>query len=144
MALNDREIKEMVKNGSLIAENYNDDSLTPNGYDIRIGKISTEEISTNTLFFVSSLEVIKLPGNIVATLHIKSRYARRGIFSSFGFVDAGFHGELTMAFYNFGDAIVIKPHAKFVQIVFDRISMPEKDYGNRSGNYMDSTGIDLR
>ncbi len=139
--LNDREIDEFASKNLLIAKNYDKNSLTPNGYDISIGEISEQEIKTGTLFYVSSLEFFDLPDNIVGSLYIKSRYSRHGIFASFGFVDAGFRGELTMAFYNFGKDISIKSGTKFVQIVFDRIDKPDKDYKNRSGNYMDSHGI---
>ncbi|WP_061950451.1 hypothetical protein [Acidiplasma cupricumulans] len=107
--LNDREILEYVKNGKLISENFKEASLTPNGYDLRVGNIIPgEDIESKTLFFISSLEVINMPDNITASLYIKSRYARKGIFGSFGFVDAGFHGNLTMSFINYGDKITIK------------------------------------
>ncbi|KPV46286.1 MULTISPECIES: deoxycytidine triphosphate deaminase [Acidiplasma] len=142
--LNDREILEYVKNGKLISENFKEASLTPNGYDLRVGNIIPgEDIESKTLFFISSLEVINMPDNITASLYIKSRYARKGIFGSFGFVDAGFHGNLTMSFINYGDKITIKKYDPVVQIVFFTIKEPEKNYEKRSGNFQNSHGIRL-
>ncbi len=141
--LNDIEIKNYIKNHSLISENYDEGCLTPNGYDLRVGEISDENINRNQLFFISSLEKLNLPDNVVASLYIKSKYSRRGIFSSFGFVDAGFKGNLTMAFYNFGDNIALENGCKFVQIVFYELNMPEKNYEKRSGHYHNSNGINL-
>jgi len=142
--LNDREIEYNVAAGKIISENYSRDSLTPNGYDIRIGDYELDIIKTNSLFFISSLEKFNMPDNIVASLHIKSKYARRGVFASFGFVDAGFIGNLTMAFYNFGDGFQIKRGMKFVQIVFYEIKTPDKNYPGRSGNYQNSEGINVK
>lgn len=141
--LNDIEIKNYIKNNLLISENYNEECLTPNGYDLRIGEITNENIKKNTLFFTSSLEKLNLPDNIVASLYIKSKYSRKGIFSSFGFIDSGYKGNLTMTFYNFGDNIILKKGYKFVQIVFYEINIPEKNYEKRSGHYNNSNGINL-
>ncbi len=142
--LNDLEIEYNVASGKIISENYNRDCLTPNGYDIRIGDHEMNIIKNNSLFFISSLEKFNLPDNIVASLHIKSKYSRRGVFASFGFVDAGFVGNLTMAFYNFGEEFQIKSGMKFVQIVFYEIKMPDKNYSMRSGAYQNSKGINLK
>lgn len=139
--LNDKDIQTYASSGQLIAENYSKESLTPNGYDIRIGEHELETVKSNTLFFLSSLEKFSMPDNIVASLHIKSKYARRGIFSSFGFIDAGFIGNLTMSFYNFGEDLKLERGMKFVQVVFYEIKTPEKNYAGRSGHYQNSTGI---
>jgi dCTP deaminase len=141
--LNDTDISSYTKSGKIISENYDPECLTPNGYDLRVGEHSGNVVKTNSLFFVSSMEKLNLPDNIVASLYIKSRYSRRGIFSSFGFVDAGFKGNLTMTFYNFGEELKIKSGMKFVQIVFYEIKIPEKNYSSRSGTYQNSKGINL-
>ena len=142
--LNDSDIANYVKLGKIITENYTEECLTPNGYDLRIGEHDRDNAVKNSLFFISSLEKLALPDNIVGSLHIKSRYARRGIFGSFGFIDAGFSGNLTMSFYNFGDDVEIMTGMKFVQIVFYEIKKPEKNYSIRSGNYQNSHGINRK
>jgi dCTP deaminase len=140
--LNDAEISSLIMQGHLISENYEPDCLTPNGYDLRVGDHTDDIVDKNQLFFISSMELLNIPDDIVASLYIKSRYSRHGIFSSFGFVDAGFSGNLTMAFYNFGEPIEIQTGMRFVQIVFHEIKKPEKNYASRSGNFQDSRGID--
>ena len=68
--LNDNEISSYVENGKLITDNYDPDCLTPNGYDLRIGEHTDQSIQKNQLFFISSLEKLELPDNIVASLYI--------------------------------------------------------------------------
>ncbi len=143
--LNDIEIKSYVEKKQIISENYDELSLTPNGYDLRIEDIKPgNKIMSNHVFFVSTYEKLNLPDNITGSLFIKSRYSRKGIFSSFGFVDAGFKGNLTLTFYNAGDDIAFKKYEKIAQIVFYQINTPEKNYENRSGNYQNSSGMNLK
>lgn len=140
--LNDRAIKEYVSNGLLIEENFDEKFLTPNGYDLRVGEVMPDgEISNSSPFFASSLETIRMPDNVVASMYIKSRYARRSVFSTFGFVDAGFHGNLTLSFINFGTSLILKKGDPIVQIIFSEIEPPEKNYSKRSGNFQNSHGI---
>jgi dCTP deaminase len=73
----------------------------------------------------------------------RSSFARRGILGSFGFVDAGFRGQLTLSFYNSSsDPLKLKAGDRIAQIVFHRIDQPvERNYEQRSGNYQNSSGI---
>ncbi len=151
MILSDRAIRSMAESGMLISENYSEESLTPNGYDLRINEImyggNTHEevlVKTGGQFFISTVEKVKMPGNIAGMLWIRSSYSRKGLFGSFGFVDAGFEGRLTLSFFNAGPEITIRKNDRIVQMVFIRMEeSAEKTYDLRSGNYQNSDGIKL-
>lgn len=154
--LSDRDIKEYIKEGKLYIEPFVEKNLTPNGYDLTIEEIFIPElnekvnegetkISCMRGFLISTKEYIKLGGEITAQLWIRTTYARKGILSSFGKVDAGFEGNLTLSAFNASDNEVnIKIGDTFAQIVFERMkSLPEKLYVKRSGNYMGQKGVTL-
>ena len=65
--------------------------------------------------------------------------------SSFGKVEAGFEGNLTLSAYNASDdTLQIKIGETFAQIVFERMeSPPEKLYDKRSGTYLGQKGVTM-
>lgn len=152
-ALTDGTIRELVKQGLLIEENFIEKNLTPNGYDLTIGeiKVNHDEISSestvpaNTRFIVSSREYMNLTNDVIGMIWIRSSYARKGVLGSFGLVDAGFRGNLTLTFFNSSpDPLEIKGGDRIAQIVFVRLeSTVDKSYSERSGNYQNSRGISL-
>ncbi|MCQ2056549.1 MAG: dCTP deaminase, partial [archaeon] len=101
--LSDKDIVENLTLGNLDISNYNEEGLTPNGYDLCIKEIlvcgdsstcekGSVEIPPKTMFYVSTIERIKLPNNICAQIWLKTSWIRKGILASFGKVDAGFDG----------------------------------------------------
>lgn len=151
--LNDREIEERIRKGVLITGEYDIKLVTPNGYDVRAENIRVSgierkdgaDIPSRNQFFVSTMETIALPADISAQIWIRSSYARKGIIGSFGFIDAGFRGQLTLSFYNSSDeSLHISKGERIAQVVFLIMSSPaERDYSMRSGNYQNSSGIKL-
>ncbi|MCY0852079.1 MAG: dCTP deaminase [Thermoplasma acidophilum] len=149
MILNDSTIMKMVGKGLLISENFERVCLTPNGYDLRVDAIDLEgaqypefEIGKNVHFLVSTIEILKMPDDVVGMIWTRSSYARKGIFGSFGAIDAGYHGNLTLSFFNAGPAFNLKRGERIAQIVFVKmIGSAEKPYHVRSGNYQNSRGI---
>ncbi|EQD81116.1 Deoxycytidine triphosphate deaminase, partial [mine drainage metagenome] len=134
----------------LISENFNEKSITPNGYDFRINLIrvdGSESDNINLLpgkyALVSSMEYFAMPKDVIGNIWIRSSFARRGIIGSFGVIDAGYHGNITVGLYNAGDQVVkLESGERIAQIVFSRLSSEsEKDYSLRSGNYQGKRGI---
>ena len=79
----------------------------------------------------------------MAQIWIKSRWARRGVLASFGLVDAGFEGILTMGAFASED-ITMEIGDKFAQISFIPLKSPvEKTYAERSGNYQKQKNIKI-
>ncbi|MEM4262208.1 MAG: dCTP deaminase [Thermoplasmata archaeon] len=156
MILADSDILGYIKKKQLIVENFDEGNLTPNGYDLTVGEILVPALGTRaskgavklptlTWFLIGTREVVELPRGITGQLWIRTSWARKGIMSSFGKVDAGFRGNLTLSAFNASPGTVeISAGDRFAQIVFIRTSREaEKDYQERSGNYQDERGITL-
>ncbi len=155
MFLSDHKIKELVEKGVLQIDKFDEDNLTPNGYDLTIDEIVVEErrpqtegdtvIPTNTWFAVSTREYVKLPPYIAAELWIRTTWARQGVISSFGMIDAGFEGTLTLSAYNSYKELEIPIGDRFAQMCFVLLSdESDKEYSERSGNYQGQRGVTLR
>ena len=156
VVLSDRDINKAIKNSELSIEPFVKENLTPNGYDLTINEIYIKRINKYinegvakippmTWFAISTKEFIKMGRSIVAQLWIRSSYARKGIVASFGKVDAGFHGTLTISCFNADDEEVkILVGDRFCQIVFEKLSsLPLELYDKKSGNYQNQRGIRL-
>jgi dCTP deaminase len=99
-----------------------------------------------TWFAISTKEYIKMGSQITSQLWIRSSYARKGIMASFGKVDAGFHGTLTISCFNSNDEPLQIPIGdRFCQIVFENLaSTPSELYDKKSGTYQNQLGIKLK
>ncbi|MFO7793094.1 MAG: dCTP deaminase [Candidatus Saliniplasma sp.] len=154
MILSDNQIEELLKKELLRIEDYTEDNLTPNGYDLTIDEISLEgedpvdkgeiTIPAKTWFAVSTREYVKFPSNVVGELWIRTTWARKGVLASFGMIDAGFEGNLTLSAYNTSREITMPIGETFAQMVFHLLDQKsDKSYEERSGNYQRSKGINL-
>jgi len=156
VTLSDNDIKDYIKKGRIYIEPFFEENLTPNGYDLTIEEVyipelkerireDTAEISSMRWFLIATKEYVKLGGEVAAQLWIRTTHARRGVMSSFGKVDAGFEGNLTLSAFNSSDhPIKIRIGDTFAQMVFEKMkSTPAKLYEERSGMYMGSKGVTL-
>lgn len=153
--LSDIGIMKAINCGDLSIENFNESNMTPNGYDLTIAEVKLEgrenqktgtvKIPPKTWFAVSTLEYVKQGAGITSQLWIRTTWARRGIISSFGKVDAGFEGTLTLSAYNSSASEVEMPIGdRFAQIVFEALdTASDKEYSERSGNYQGQRGVKL-
>lgn len=154
--LSDKDILERMKNGTLGITDYHERGQTPNGYDLRISEISIRgrdglikdgvaSIPPRTMFYVSTIERVRMPSDVCAQLWLRTTWIRKGIMGAFGKIDAGFEGTLTLGAYNASDDIVGIPIGeRFCQMVFESLhTTADKSYGERSGNYQGQTGVTL-
>lgn len=151
--LSDDAIKELIKGNELEIEGFEERNLTPNGYDLSVKEIlvggKTEDkgeviIPRKEWFAVSTKEYLKMPDSVAATLWIRTTWARQGIVPSFGMVDAGFHGELTLSAYCSCKDVKMKIGERFAQIVFQSMEgRAGKAYKDRSGGYFGQRGVTL-
>ena len=154
MILTDKEIIKLCKKQSLI-EPFNEKQLTPNGYDLSIEKVQIDGSTANSLndgtvaikpnshFLVCTKETVNIPKNLIGNMWTRSSYARQGIVSCYGVVDAGYRGKLTLSFYNSSaNFINIKLNETITQLVFIKTTRSVlKEYAKRSGNYQNSKDI---
>jgi dCTP deaminase len=155
--LSDKEIQKSIQNNELSIEPFDPKNLTPNGYDLSIDEIYIKKTNQHikkgmalipplTWFAISTKEFVKMGPKITSQLWIRTSYARKGILASFGKVDAGFHGTLTISCFNSNhEEIEIPIGDRFCQIVFEQLST-EADvlYNERSGNYQNQRGVTLK
>ena len=101
------------------------------------------EIPPMTAFLVSTVEQIVLQANTGASLYLKSKWARKNVMATFGFVDAGFNGTLTLSLFNASrNPLYIALGDRIVQICFHRLSSrAELDYAKRSGHFQNESGV---
>jgi len=156
MILSDNDIIELMKKEELGIEPFIEKNLTPNGYDLSIEEVFIKKnnehvkegfakIPPQTWFAISTKEFIKMGPKTTSQLWIRSSYARKGVMASFGKVDAGFHGTLTISCFNSNhETLEIPIGDRFCQIVFENMSsIPSELYNKKSGNYQNQRGIKL-
>jgi len=151
--LSDEAILSALDVGELEIEPFNDKNLTPNGYDLTIEEIEMPNnlaISKKELiippgkrFAVSTKERIACGPNVCAQLWLRTSWARKGIVCSFGKIDSGFDGTLTLLGFNSGDEDVkLTAGETFAQMVFEMMTGGATSlYSERSGNYQNQSGI---
>ena len=155
--LSDRDIKRSIDDSTLGIEPFIEKNLTPNGYDLSIDEVYIRKTDTHikdgiavipplTWFAISTKEFVKMGPQITSQLWIRSSYARKGVMVSFGKVDAGFHGTLTISCFNSNDLPLEIPIGdRFCQIVFENMeSIPSELYDKKSGTYQNQRGIKLK
>jgi dCTP deaminase len=155
--LSDADILRCLKRGDIAIEPFRDDRLTPNGYDVAVAEVLLPDRGEKALkgdavvpslarFAVSTEERIVLGPTVTAQLWVRTTWARRGVLASFGKIDAGFRGTLTLMAFNASEAPLTVPlGAPFAQVVFERLeSAAESPYEIRSGHYQDQKGVRLR
>ena len=151
--LSDEAILSALDLKELEIEPFNRDNLTPNGYDLTIDEVeipNENKATTGSLviypgkrFAVSTKERIGCGPNVCAQLWLRTSWARKGIICSFGKIDSGFNGTLTLLGFNSSSKEVeLKIGETFAQMVFEMMSGPAASlYSERSGNYQNQKGI---
>lgn len=154
--LSDADLLAAMDQGRLAIENFDERNLTPNGYDVTVAEVfvpatgskttrGSATVWPSTRFAVSTLEVFALGPDLCADIWLRTTWARRGVLGSFGKIDAGFRGTLTLAAFNAShEAIEIPIGERFAQVVFEALTSPVKaGYAARSGHYQDQSGVKL-
>ncbi|MFL2926193.1 MAG: dCTP deaminase domain-containing protein [Candidatus Poseidoniales archaeon] len=151
--LSDKSIIKLIANKEIIIEPFKETNLTPNGYDLTVSEIEIPNgektskgklrIPPNHRFAISTKEIISCGQNHCAQLWLRTSWARKGLICSFGKIDSGFKGNLTLLGLNSSeDEVNIEIGNTFAQIVFEKLSTPADElYSDRSGNYQNQKGI---
>ncbi|MBA60398.1 MAG: dCTP deaminase [Euryarchaeota archaeon] len=151
--LSDEAILSALDLGELEIDPFNKDNLTPNGYDLTIKEIEIpngDKTSNGDLaippgkrFAVSTKERIACGPNLCAQLWLRTSWARKGIVCSFGKIDSGFDGTLTLLGFNSSEQnVILSIDVTFAQMVFEVMTGPASSlYSERSGNYQNQDGI---
>lgn len=112
--------------------------LSAAGYDLRIDqdvKISPTTYRGSFLL-ASTIERFQMPTDLLAVVHDKSTWARRGLAVQNTVVEPGWGGYLTLELSNYGDdVLIIERGTPIAQIVFHLLVEPtEEPYRGRYQN----------
>ena len=151
--LSDEAILAALDVGQIEIEPFDSGNLTPNGYDLSIKEIEIPKgrkvtegelsIPAGKRFAISTKERIACGPNVCAQLWLRTSWARKGIMCSFGKIDSGFDGTLTLLGFNSGEEDVkLVTGETFAQMVFEMMTGPATSlYSERSGNYQNQSGV---
>lgn len=155
-ALSDVGIRRLLVDRALVIQPFREEHLTPNGYDLSVGEVyipryedrmreDTVVVPPFSRFIVSTIECVELSGAYCAQIWIRTTWARKGVLGSFGRIDSGFRGTLTLAAFNAShEALEVPIGERFAQVVIETLdTAPEKGYGERSGHYQGQTRVTL-
>ena len=154
--LSDRDIRAALARGEMDLEPFDERRLTPNGYDLGIAQVAvpdrgtavaegTARVPPGARFAVSTQERVRLGPGLAGQLWLRTTWARRGVLASFGRVDAGFDGQLTLAAMNASSAELEVPIGQtFAQLVVEPLTSDATvTYEGRSGHYQHQRGVTL-
>ena len=156
MILSDLTLKRLIKSGELGVEPLAENGVQPASIDCRLGThyLVVEESETKLLTFdeeihyreiegdsivipphtfllATTMEYVRLPGNITAFVEGRSSVGRMGLFiQNAGWVDAGFEGRITLELYNANSLpIKLESGRRICQLVFCELDqMAENPY----------------
>lgn len=132
-ALSNVDIKrELDKN--IVIEEFSESSLTPLGYDLRIGAIIYKEgdkqilymndtdefeIPSNSSVRIISKEFLWISEKILATIHSRGSFSAKGLILNSTTVDPNWSGCMAFSLFNFSNQpIKIKVGDKFSTVIF--------------------------
>ena len=166
MIISDKTLKKMIKNKTLVVEPITEEQIQPASIDVRLGntfslvednasgiitldkKISYKTIETDTYLLMpgqfilaTTMEYFELPDGVTAFVEGRSSLGRMGLFiQNAGWVDPGFHGEITLELFNANRcAIELKAGRRIGQMVFAK--MDENAQNPYRGKYQGQRGV---
>lgn len=165
MILSDKTIKKMLDDGTLVASPIDEEQIQPASLDIRLGdtfslieddekgiisldkSITYKTIKADSFLLMpgqfvlaTTKEYFELPDDITAFVEGRSSLGRMGLFiQNAGWVDPGFHGEITLELFNANRcAIELKCGRRVGQLVFAK--MDERAQNPYRGKYQGQRG----
>ena len=165
MILSDQTIQKLLREKKLVISPLTDGQIQPASVDIRLGNtfsvvedsptgiITLEhEIQYKTIeadsylllpgqfILATTMEYFELPNNLTAFVEGRSSLGRMGLFiQNAGWVDPGFHGEITLELFNANRcAIELKPGRRVGQLVFAEMDADARN--PYRGKYQGQTG----
>lgn len=154
--LSDADILRYLAKGEIGIDPFDEAALTPNGYDVAIAEAvlpgtgarttsGVARVPPGARFAVSTRETVRLGRHVAGQIWLRTTWARRGVLSSFGMIDAGFRGTLTFGAWNASaEPLEVRMGDRFAQIVFSTLESPASGtYDRRSGTYQDQRGVTL-
>lgn len=141
-ALSNVDIKREL-NKNIVIEEFSESSLTPLGYDLRIGAIIYKDGDNQTLYMnendefeipsnasvrIISKEFLWISERILATIHSRGSFSAKGLILNSTTVDPNWSGCMAFSLFNFfSQPIKIKVGDKFSTIIFHYCHTPTSE-----------------
>lgn len=159
--LNGSQIRNLVKDGHLIIDPFDDSLVQPASYDLRLGthilasplgpnelgdeiqlsaQRSSYAIQTGQMVAVMSKERIEIPLDICSnSFGIRSEFVKKGLLCFGGpHLDPGWRGHLIVSLQNIGpEPMIIELDQPFFTVTFDRLEEAVEPSEGYSGNHQD-------
>lgn len=129
-----RRIKPILPFNERTIHNGMSYGLSHAGYDVRIAEDVV--LVPGTYCLASTMEEFFMPNDLVAFVHDKSSWARRGLSLFNTVIEPGWNGFLTLELVNHSDeALPVFAGSPIAQIIFMRMEEPtEKPYSGKYQN----------
>lgn len=133
--------QEIRRNGSWIIDPFVERTvfkgmsygLSHAGYDVRIAE--EVNLSRGEFALASTVERFAMPTNLIAMVHDKSTWARRGLSLFNTVIEPGWHGFLTLELVCHAPFLSIASGSPIAQIVFMRMTEPtDRPYAGKYQN----------
>lgn len=123
--LNFEPIKNMYHEKVIHGESGLSHGLTENGYDICLAQDVILDDKTRRFSLASSIEEFQMPDNLLAIVHDKSTWARKGVSVFNTVIDSGFKGFLTIEIQFCGNgSITITKGTPIAHLIFHEVTEP--------------------
>lgn len=96
-----------------------DDQIQQIGIDVTLKLDKTVRLFPKSYLNLDINEGVNLPNNVYADMKQRSSFSRKGVFTTNGFYDPGFHGVCGLSIYNLSDDVIeLEPNVRVAQMVF--------------------------
>lgn len=139
MILSGDDVRQYIKYGGLKFEPaLHEDQYQQNGIDMILEAVETLVIASGDFVLGKTREVVTMPNDLCAFVHLRSTWARHGYIIPPTMIDAGFRGSITLEIAKFGKFSNLPVGERFAHIIFAKLSTPSAPY---NGKYQDQSGI---
>jgi len=100
-------------------------------------------IPPNTVALTQSVELLRIPRDVLAICNGKSTYARAGLLVHPGLLEPSWEGHVTLVLANTTRSpVIVHPYEGIAQVVFHQSDAPcNTSYADRAGKYQGGRGI---
>lgn len=102
------------------------------GYDIRVRE--SVDLPAGGFSLVSSIERFEMPKNVLARVHDKSSWARKGLSVFNTIIEPGWFGYLTLELVNHGPGRRIPSGTPIAQVIFEFVDDDAAEYSGKYQN----------
>lgn len=132
MILSGADVRQYIKYGGLKFDpELQKDQYQQNGVDMVLLSADNMTIGPGGFVLGRTREVITMPNDLMAFVHLRSTWARHGYIIPPTVIDAGFYGSITLEISKFGLAGAVPINQRFAHIIFAKLSTPSAPYAGK-------------